>query len=153
LALARGAAGGYTVPAQFLKQLVEAQLFYGGTRRLSTIINTSDQGGADIPVPTDNDTAQAGAILAEAGAVPAQDIGAFGQVVLHSYMYTSKMVKVSLQLMQDAFFPLEPYLVRKLGIRLARIQNTHFTVGTVSASPAALSPPRPSARRASPGRR
>src|SRR5205823_14763878 len=95
-----GVSGGYMVPQQFLKQLVEAQLAYGGLRMVSTIINTSDVGGADLPVPTDNDTTQAGAILAEAGSLVAQDIGTFGQTILHSYMYTSKLIKVSLQLMQ-----------------------------------------------------
>src|SRR5207248_8530414 len=65
----------------------------------------------------------------------AQDIGAFGQVVLHSYMYTSKLIKVSLQLMQDAFFNMEEYLGRKLAIRLARIQNAHFTTGTGTGQP------------------
>ena len=129
------ASGGYVVPPQFLQQLVEAQLAYGGMRQAATIVNTSAQGGADLPVPTDNDSAQAGAILAEVGALPAQDIGAFGQVVLHSYMYTSKLIKVSLQLMQDAFFPMENYLAIKLAIRLARIQNTHFTVGSGAGQP------------------
>jgi HK97 family phage major capsid protein len=45
------------------------------------------------------------------------------------------MIKVSIQLLQDAFFPLEPYLARKLGIRLARIQNAHFTTGTGTGQP------------------
>lgn len=135
LGVGTGASGGYIVPPQFLQQLIEAQLAYGGLRVCSTIINTSDMGGADLPVPSDNDTTQTGAILAEAGALPTQDIGAFAQTVLHSYMYTSKMIKVSLQLLQDSFFPIEPYLARKLGIRLARIQNTHFTVGTGTAQP------------------
>jgi HK97 family phage major capsid protein len=135
LGVGTGASGGYMVPPQFLQQLIEAQLAYGGLRVVATILNTSDMGGADLPVPTDSDTAQAGAILAEAGALPTQDIGAFGQTVLHSYMYTSKMIKVSMQLMQDAFFPIEIYLARKLGIRLARIQNTHFTNGTGTGQP------------------
>lgn len=135
LGVGTGASGGFIVPPQFLQQLVEAQLAYGGLRVVSTIINTRDNGGADLPVPTDNDTAQAGAILAEAGALPTQDIGTFAQTVLHSYMYTSKMIKVSLQLLQDSFFPIEPYLARKLGIRLGRIQNTHFTNGTGTGQP------------------
>jgi HK97 family phage major capsid protein len=135
LVVGTAASGGYVVPPQFLQQLVEAQLAYGGMRQASTIINTSALGGADLPVPTDSDTAQAGAILAEVGALPTQDIGAFGQVVLHSYMYTSKLIKVSLQLMQDAFFPMESYLAKKLAIRLARIQNQHMTTGSGAGQP------------------
>jgi HK97 family phage major capsid protein len=130
-----GASGGFVVPPQFLQQLIEAQLLYGGMRQVATIINTGDMGGADLPVPTDNDTAQVGAILSEAGAITTQDIGAFAQVVLHSYMYTSRLIKVSFQLMQDAFFPMDTYLARKLGVRLGRIQNTHFTVGTGTGQP------------------
>src|SRR3990167_10031464 len=53
-----------------------------------------------------------------------------GQKVLKSYLYSSKIVKVSLQLLQDASFDFEGFLSRKLGMRIGRIQNQHFTTGT-----------------------
>jgi HK97 family phage major capsid protein len=50
-------------------------------------------------------------------------------------MYTSKMVRVSFQLLQDSVFNLDSFLARKLGERIGRIQNTHFTTGTGTAQP------------------
>jgi HK97 family phage major capsid protein len=127
------ASGGFVVPPSFLAVLFEAQLAYGGMRGAAQIIHTDI--GSDMPIPSDNDTAQSGAILAEIGAIPAQDIGSFAQTVLHAFLYTSKLVKVSFQLMQDSFFDLNPYLARKLGLRLARAENLHFTTGTGTGQP------------------
>jgi len=50
-------------------------------------------------------------------------------------MYTSKIVRISFQLLQDSAFDLESWLARKLGIRIARITNEHFTVGTGTSQP------------------
>ena len=44
-----GASGGFVVPPQFLHQLVEAQLAYGGMRQIATIVNTSANGGGRPP--------------------------------------------------------------------------------------------------------
>ena len=45
---------------------------------------------------------------------------------------------VSLQLLQDSAFDLNSFLVDKLGTRIARITNRHFTVGTGSGQPNGL---------------
>jgi HK97 family phage major capsid protein len=50
-------------------------------------------------------------------------------------MYTSKLVRVSLQLLQDSAFDMESWLARKLGERIGRAQNAHFTTGTGTAQP------------------
>jgi HK97 family phage major capsid protein len=134
-ALAAGtpAAGGYTVPEDFYKKLTDAELWYGGMRESrATIIQSST--GADLPMPTDDDSSNKGAIIAENTQLGVQDI-TFGQKVLKAYMYTSKIVRVSFQLLQDSAFDLESWLARKLGIRIARITNEHFTVGTGTSQP------------------
>jgi HK97 family phage major capsid protein len=134
-ALAAGtpAAGGYTVPEDFYKKLTDAELWYGGMRESrATIIQSST--GADLPMPTDDDSSNKGAIIAENTQLGEQDI-TFGQKVLKAYMYTSKIVRVSFQLLQDSAFDLESWLARKLGIRIARITNEHFTVGTGTSQP------------------
>jgi HK97 family phage major capsid protein len=58
----------------------------------------------------------------------------FGSKTLGSFMYTSKLVRVSVQLLQDSAFNLESWLANALGRRLGRIQNDHFTNGTGSGS-------------------
>jgi HK97 family phage major capsid protein len=122
-----GAAGGYTVPPAFRAKLIERMNFVAAMRQLAEVINTET--GASLPWPTVDDTANEGAILAENTQVTEQDV-TFGQANLDAYMYTSKLVRVSLQLLQDNAFGLEAWLANALGARIGRVQNRHFTVGT-----------------------
>ena len=125
-------AGGYTVPAAFYDTLTQALLAYGGMRNVATVIKT--EAGQTLPMPTVNETAQMGAILAENTQVAAQD-AAFGVVNLGAFMYSSKLVLVSFQLMNDSAFNLDAYLANALGTRIARIHNNHFTVGVGTTQP------------------
>lgn len=127
-----GAAGGYTVPPAFRQKLVERMNFMAVMRQLAEVISTDT--GATLPWPTADDTGNEGAILAENTQVTEQDV-TFGQANLDAYMYTSKLVRVSFQLLQDNAFNLEAYLIRILGARIGRIQNRHFTIGTGTGQP------------------
>jgi HK97 family phage major capsid protein len=125
-------AGGYLIPAQFRQKLIETLKWYGPVRDVAEVITTDN--GADLPWPTVDDTANVGAILAENTQVTEQDV-TFGQAILSAYMYTSKLVRVSLQLLQDSAFDVEDWLTGALGRRIGRIQNTHFTTGTGTGQP------------------
>lgn len=125
-------AGGYTVPQGFYQKLEDAQKAYGGMIDASFVFDTAS--GNALPIPTDNDTSNSGAILAENTQVSAQDI-TFGVVTLNAYTYTSKLVLVSNQLLQDSAFDLNAFLSKKLGERIARATNTHFTTGSGSSQP------------------
>jgi len=126
------ATGGYTVPMGFQAELDKAMVAYGGMREVARVLPTSS--GQDLEWPTVDDTSNAGAILAENTQVTAQDI-AFSAVTFNAYMYTSKMVLVSLQLLQDSGINIEAELGSMLGERIARITNTHFTTGDASGKP------------------
>jgi HK97 family phage major capsid protein len=130
-----GAAGGYTVPPAFRQKIVERINYIASMRQLAELITTDT--GANLPWPTVDDTANEGAILAENTQVTEQDV-TFGQGGLDAYMYTSKLVRVSLQLLNDNAFGLEAWLAKTLGARIGRIQNRHFTVGTGTAQPDGL---------------
>lgn len=110
-------------------RIVEALKFFGGMESVGSEVLTTDT-GADLPIATDDDTSNVGAIVPEETTQAGGANVTMGQVVLHAYLYSSKVVKVSWQLLQDASFDIEAYLGRKLGMRLGRIQNTHFTNGT-----------------------
>lgn len=127
-----GAAGGYTVPPAFRNKIIEQITFIAAMRQLAETIQTDT--GASLPWPTVDDTANEGAILGENTQITEQDV-TFGQATLNAYMYTSKMVRVSLQLIQDNAFDVERWLGRALGARIGRVQNRHFTVGTGTAQP------------------
>ena len=122
-----GSAGGYTVPAAFRDKFVETMKYYGPMLREAEVINTAS--GATLPWPTNDDTANVGALLAENTQVAEQDV-TFGTANLDAYMYTSKLVRVSLQLIQDSAFDINTWLPKKLGERVGRILNQHFTTGT-----------------------
>lgn len=127
-----GAAGGYLVPPEFRDKLVEQMTFVAAMRQYAEVIRTDT--GANLPWPTVDDTAQEGAILGENTQISEQDV-TFGQASLDAYMYTSKLVRVSFQLLNDNAFNLNSWLPKALGARIGRVQNRHFTVGTGTAQP------------------
>lgn len=125
-------AGGYLVPEGFGGRLIETMKAFGGVINEATIIDTAS--GNDLPFPTDDDTTNIGAIVAENVQHAEQDL-TFGQKTLGAYLYSSKIVRVSFQLMQDSFFDMDAYLARKLGQRIGRASAAHFATGTGSGQP------------------
>lgn len=125
-------AGGYTVPDGFRDKMVETMKAYGGLLSLVDIITTST--GNDLPWPTNDDTANIGAILGENAQITEQDL-AFGQGVLKAHTYTSKLVRVSLRLMQDSAFNLDTWLPTRLGIRIGRAMAAHVATGAGTTEP------------------
>lgn len=132
LGVGTNTAGGYTVPPGFRASMVEAMRQFGGMLQVAEIINTDD--GANLQWPTNDDTANVGSILAENTQVTEQDV-TLGTNALDAFMYTSRLVRTSLQLIQDSAFDVDSWLARKLGERIGRILNQHFTTGTGTAQP------------------
>ena len=131
-----GSAGGYTVPQGFINQLEASLLAFGGMREVATILRTAE--GNDLPIPTVSDHANVGAILAENTQVSEQDI-TFAQITLKAYKYSSKLIRVSSELLQDSAIDLESFIGGALGERIARIFNTHATTGDNSSKPQGIS--------------
>jgi HK97 family phage major capsid protein len=127
LSVGTNTAGGYTVPPGFAQRITDAMKAFGGMLDVSNVITTDS--GQSLVWPTADDTGNVGAILAENNAAPTQDI-TFGQKTLGAYMYTSKMVKVSFQLLNDSAFDLNAWLPGKFAQRIGRAINAHFTNGT-----------------------
>jgi HK97 family phage major capsid protein len=137
LSVGTPAAGGYTVPDELMRSIEIAMLTFGGMRQAATVIRTAS--GAALPIPTVNDTNQAGVILSENTQVANQDI-AFSQLVLDAYKYSSKQVLVSVELLQDSAVPLGQIIGQLLGERIGRITNLHFTVGSGVGQPLGIVP-------------
>ena len=93
------AAGGFTVPEGMMQAIEIALLQFGGMRMASEVVRTDN--GREVPWPTVNDTDQVGEIIAENAAMNQQDV-TFGQATTKPFMYTSKYVPVSIQLIQDS---------------------------------------------------
>jgi HK97 family phage major capsid protein len=125
--VATGAAGGFTVPPAFRQKIVTRLQFIASMRQLAEVITTET--GAKLPWPTVDDTANEGAILGENTQVTEQDV-VLGQADLDAYMYTSKLIRASFQLLNDSAFDLDTWLANILATRIGRIQNRHYTIGT-----------------------
>jgi len=127
-------AGGYTVPQGFYGKLIDAQLAFGGMMEPNVSFVFDTETGNALPIPTDDDTSNEGVLVSENTQVGTQDV-AFGQITMNAYTYSSKLVLVSNQLLQDSAFDIGAFLSDKLGTRLARVTNRHFTVGSGASQP------------------
>jgi len=132
MGVATGPTGLYGVPNELMRPLEVALLTFGGMRQVATIIRTDT--GATLPIPMTNDTTNVGEIVAENTTVSSQDL-ALTQLNLGAYKYSSKMVLVSVELMQDNAINLATFLGEALGTRIGRITNNHFTTGTGTGQP------------------
>lgn len=129
-------AGGFAVPDAAMAALEENLLAFGGL--LNGPVNFfQTQDGRDFPVPSVSDTGNAGTILAEN--TGASDVDAtFSQTVLNAFKYTSGVLKVSSELLQDASFDVASWAVRAIGERLGRGLAPQLIVGDGSAEPGGL---------------
>jgi HK97 family phage major capsid protein len=132
LGVGSGAAGGYTVPAGFRAIITETMKSFGGIRRLAEVISTTS--GQPMPWPTNDDTGNVGELLAENTQLNEQDV-TFGQKSLGAYPFNSKIVRVSVYLLQDSGIDIEGFLGRKLGQRIGRAQATYWATGTGTNQP------------------
>jgi HK97 family phage major capsid protein len=128
-------AGGFWVPDSFQRRVEEALMAMGGMRSAATVIRTAS--GEDIAYPTSNDTSNTGEIVGQNKAVSEQD-ATVGVVMLKAFMFSSKLVKCSYQFLQDSAIDAEGWLAGILATRIARIQNTEFTVGSGANEPTGL---------------
>jgi HK97 family phage major capsid protein len=124
--------GGYTVADAAMRALEVALLQFGGMRTVATVLRT-DTGGP-LPVPTTNDTANKGVILAENTTATELEM-TFGQVVLDAYKYSSRYILASVEFLQDTSINVAEFIGNALGNRIGRIHNDHFTTGTGTGQP------------------
>ncbi|HSW62259.1 MAG TPA: phage major capsid protein, partial [Dissulfurispiraceae bacterium] len=133
LGVGTGAAGGFLVPQGFYEQIIASMRAFGGIRNSRANIFATASGQL-LPIPTTDDTANAGMRIAENTQIT--DLATtYGQRLLGAHMYTSRIIRVSIQLLQDSAFNIETHLAGIMGTRLGRITNTEFTLGTGTGQP------------------
>lgn len=130
-----GPAGAYTIPSGMLQAFEVALLAWGGMRQAAEVIRTD--GGETLPYPTSDDTSNTGEMLGENNEASEQDI-TFGLQQIFAHTYSSKIVKVPNQLLQDSAINLAQFIGDRCGERIGRKQNTHFTTGDGAAKPNGL---------------
>lgn len=125
--------GHYAVPNETMRALEVALLAYGGMRTVASVLRTDT--GANLPIPTMNDTSNEGAIIGESIEETNETLPTIGQLVLEAFTYSSKKIPVSVEFMQDNAINFATRVGELLGERIARITNRHFTVGTGNSQP------------------
>lgn len=122
--------GGYLIPEGFSNMLERYMTLYGGMLEAADTFTTAT--GNPFPWPTVNDTGSTGAYIDQAAADTVGDV-TFASVAFPLVpTMTSKVVKVSWELLQDSFFNLDGLLAELLGERLGRFSNTEFTTGSTA---------------------
>lgn len=124
--------GGYTVQTEVARLVMDALKAYGGMRDVATVIQTSGQG--DLNYPTSDGTSETGELIAQNTTATAAD-PTFGVVAISPYKFSSKIVAVPFELLQDSNVDIEEFVRNRLITRIGRITNTYFTTGTGTAQP------------------
>lgn len=124
--------GGFLVPENWSDFVSATELFKSDIERVATVIRTSN--GQAFNLPANDDTSVVAAILGEGTAETVSDM-TFTNVKFEPYTYSSKIVKVSNQLMADNAFDLAGFVGGQLANRLNRGINDHLTTGTNSSQP------------------
>ena len=121
--------GGYLVPDEYEKTLIEALQEQNIFRQLAHVIHTSS-GDRKIPVVTSKGTA---AWIDEEQQYPESD-DAFGQVSIGAYKLAT-MIKVSEELLNDSVFDIPSYIAREFARRIGAAEEEAFFTGDGSGKP------------------
>ncbi|MFQ7308032.1 MAG: phage major capsid protein [Mediterraneibacter sp.] len=121
--------GGYLVPDEYERTLVEALEEENVFRQLAKVIRTSS-GDRKIPVVATKGTAS---WIDEEGAYLESD-DSFAQVSIGAYK-VGTMIKVSEELLNDSVFDLEAYISREFARRIGAKEEEAFFTGDGSGKP------------------
>lgn len=124
--------GGYLVPDEFERTLVESLEEQNIFRQLASVITTSS-GDRKIPVVATKGSAS---WVDEEGVIPESD-DAFGQVSIGAYKLGT-IIKVSEELLNDSIFNLESYIAREFARRIGTKEEEAFFVGDGTGKPTGI---------------
>lgn len=124
--------GGFTVATEVASSVIDALKSYGGMRRVADVFAT--EMGNPMSYPTSDGTAEEGELVVENATATDADV-VFGTVALPVYKFSSKVVTVPIELLQDSSVDIEAFVRQRLVARLGRITNRLFTTGTGTAQP------------------
>lgn len=130
-----GSEGGYSVRSDVAKDFIDKLKDFSGMRKVATIIRTA-QGNA-LSYPTTDGTSETGELIAENTTATDADID-FGTVPLTAYKFSSKIVTVPIELLQDSEIDVEALVRARFAARIGRIQNSYFTTGSGTGQPKGL---------------
>jgi HK97 family phage major capsid protein len=127
-----GSEGGFTVPSIISSTLYDQMKAFGAMRATSEIIRTSD--GKPLSFPGSDGTSEVGELITQNTTATAAD-PSFTTVTLNVFKYSSKIIAVPFELLQDSIINVEQFVTKRAAQRLGRIGNQHFTTGAGTTLP------------------
>ena len=124
--------GGYLVPDEYERTLIESLEEENIFRRFAHIIRTSS-GDRKIPIVVSKGTAS---WIDEEAAYPESD-DAFGQTSINAYKLAT-MIKVSDELLHDSVFDVASYIAREFARRIGAAEEEAFFTGNGTGKPTGL---------------
>jgi len=125
-------AGGYTVPTEMLNRIHEAMKDYGGLASVAQILTTDS--GHTLEWPTSDGTAEEGELIGENSQAPEGDV-IFGIKNLGAKKLSSKVIRVSNELLNDSGIDIQGFLASRIGSRLGRGEAKFLVQGTGAGTP------------------
>jgi HK97 family phage major capsid protein len=127
-----GSEGGFTIDTDVATTVLDALKAYGGMRSVATILRTAS--GNPMSYPTSDGTTEEGEIVDENQSATDADVS-FGTKELPVFKFSSKVVTVPIELLQDSSIDVEAFVRGRLVTRLGRVTNRLFTTGTGVSQP------------------
>ena len=134
----QGTPGGYFVPQGFSQRLFETMKNYDQLfdPRFCNVVETDT--GASMPFPVIDDVSNASVQVGETSQSTEVDVANFGSTTLNAWSFRSKLVAVSIELLQDSNFPLPSILERVFALRHARGVGKAMVSGSGVSQPTGL---------------
>ena len=124
--------GGYLVPDEYERTLLQGLEEENVLRSLCTVIQTSS-GDRKIPLVASHGTAS---WVDEEGTIPDSD-DVFGQISIGAHKVAT-MIKVSDELLQDSVFNIESYIAAEFARRIGAAEEEAFITGNGTGKPTGL---------------
>lgn len=132
LSIGQDSEGGYTVPDEFERKLMQALEENNIFRSMATVIRTSS-GTRKIPIAQDDGEAS---WIDEGEEIPESDT-TFSQTMLSAYKLGT-MIKISNELLNDSAFDLATYIAQRFGVRMGNAEERAFITGDGVGKPLGL---------------
>jgi HK97 family phage major capsid protein len=130
------AEGGYTVPTTLMRELEIARLQVGPV--LSVVRTMRTASGETLNMPTADDTSAAGEWISEESTASTDNTDIFGNVQIGANKWSSKVIPITAELLEDSAFDLAAIVGQLIGERWGRAEadevtnSTNFSGGILS---------------------
>ena len=125
-------AGGFTVPSEFQATVLDKMKAYGGLANIANVINTSH--GRDMDWATSDGTSEMGELVGE-NTEAGEEEATFGSAVLGAKKLTSKIIRVSNELLTDSGVNIEAFLTNRIAQRIGRGEAHYLIKGSGAGNP------------------